>query len=92
MLGGGSVFIVMGGLYAYGSQRHRRFPEDIQRQIRALPERRRGQHVVDLVLRDGRVVKKVWVAYGRAPAMIGGRTVTQRYRPSDVVSLARGTP
>ena len=51
---------------------------------RGLPERRPNQHVVDLELHDGRRVRKVWIAHGKFVALMGGRTITQRFRPRDV--------
>ena len=63
----------------------RALPESVCREIARLPERRANQHVVDLELVDGRRIQKVWIAWGRYPAMIGGRTLMHRYRPRDVV-------
>jgi hypothetical protein len=68
-----------------GTRRRRAFPDAVAAEINALPERRRHQHVVDLEMNDGRVIRKVWAGYGRFPALIGGRTLLHRYRPRDVV-------
>jgi hypothetical protein len=80
-----SVLAMIRGLLALGTRKHRAVPESVAAEIARLPERRRGQHVVDLELRDGRRVEGVWVAFGKYPALIGGRTRRDRYRPADVV-------
>jgi len=71
-------------VYVVGRMPHRALPENVADELSRLPERRANQHLVDLETCDGRVIHNVWVAYGRYPAMIGGRTLTQRYRPTDV--------
>ena len=72
-------------IYWYGSREFRSLPESVCAELARLPERRSNQHVVDVELRDGRVGHKVWVAYGRYPAVIGGRMLIRHYRPKDVV-------
>lgn len=63
----------------------RAFPDSVRAEILQLPERRPNQHVVDLELADGRMIRKVWVAWGQYPAIIGGRTLLARYRPRDTL-------
>jgi hypothetical protein len=75
--------------YLVCTRQRRELPEPVRAEIAQLPMRRANQHVVDLELEDGRRVEKVWIAYGRFPAALGGRTLTQRYRPHQVVH-ARG--
>jgi hypothetical protein len=83
-----SVVILLAMVVAvpYGRRPARALPDEVCVQIARLPERRKNQHVVDLHLRDGRVVRKVWIAWGRYPALIGGRMLMGRYRPDDVVA------
>lgn len=71
--------------HCVSTRRGRELPEPVRAEIAQLPMRRANQHVVDLELEDGRRVEKVWIAYGRFPAALGGRTLTQRYRPRQVV-------
>lgn len=63
----------------------RALPDSVSAEVWKVPERRSNQHVVDLELADGRVVRKVWIAWGKYPALIGGRTLLGRYRPRDAV-------
>jgi hypothetical protein len=62
----------------------RELPAAVVEEITKVPERRPNQRVVDLTLRDGRVVEKVWIAWDRYPALIGGKTILGRYRPKQV--------
>jgi hypothetical protein len=48
-----------------GSSPSRRLPPAVVAEITKLPEFRPGQHKVDFVLRDGRVIRGQYVAYGR---------------------------
>jgi hypothetical protein len=78
-------FALMVALAAAATRPSRRLPEPVCEQIAALPERRRNQHVVDLQLSDGRVIEKVWIAWGKYIALVGGRMRRQRYAARDVV-------
>jgi hypothetical protein len=89
MLVCGGVLAMMALVAVAGSRSWRSLPDDVCEEIAQLPMRRPNQHVVDLELKDGRQVRRVWVAWGRFPAMIGGRTITQRYRPRQVVHAHR---
>jgi hypothetical protein len=79
-----AVLVVLVGVYVVGRMPHRALPESVVEELSRLPARRPKQHVVDLETNDGRVIRNVWVAHGRYPAIIGGRTLTRRYRPRDV--------
>ena len=82
---GAALLTALGLVGVFGRRDSRALPESVCDELAAIPERRENQHVVDLELRDGRRIRKVWVAWGRYPAVIGGRTITQRYRVGDVV-------
>lgn len=88
----GMLLLGLVALYAFGRRRARALPDPVCLQIASLPERRKNQHVVDLQLRDGRVVRKVWIAYGRFPAVIGGGMLFRRYQPEDVVAALPHQP
>lgn len=80
---------VMAALTVAATRPSRRLPEPVCEQIAALPERRRNQHVVDLELIDGRVVEKVWIAWGKYIALVGGRMRSRGYAARDVVGARR---
>jgi hypothetical protein len=82
---GAACFGALGLAVVFTRQSWRALPDGVVEQIRRLPETRPNQHRVDLELRDGRVVEDVWIAWLRYPAVIGGRTIRARYRPSQVV-------
>lgn len=86
MLVSATILVGMVAMYVYGRRPARALPDEVCLQIASLPERRKNQHVVDLQLRDGRVVRKVWIAWGRYPAVIGGRMLLRHYRPNEVVA------
>ena len=81
----GVGFLVGLGLVGVlGRRESRALPGSVCEEIGTIRKRRANQHVVDLELRDGRRIHKVWIANGRYPAVIGGRTITQRYKVGDV--------
>jgi hypothetical protein len=92
VLVGLAVLAVLLLVYVVGRMPHRALPEDVIEEVSRLAPRRPNQHVVDLETSDGRVIRNVWVAYGRYPAMIGGRTLTQRYRPKEVAHARPAQP
>jgi hypothetical protein len=70
---------------AAATRRRRRLPEAVCRELALIPPVRWNQHLVDLELSDGRVVERVWIAYGRYVALIGGRMRSQRYAVDEVI-------
>jgi hypothetical protein len=83
-------FFILG--YVFTRLPARSLPESVVDEVSALPMRRKDQHVVDLETNDGRVIRNVWIAWCRYPALIGGRTLRGRYRPKNVVhARAPGT-
>jgi hypothetical protein len=80
-----TVLASLGLAYFIGTRPWRALPDGVCDEIAQLPTHRPNQHVVDLELKDGRVVRKVSVGYGRFPALVNGRTITHRYRPRDVL-------
>jgi hypothetical protein len=85
MVIGAAIFGFLGVAYWATRLPSRALPASVSDEVRRLSERRPNQHVVDLELADGRVVRKVWIAWGKYPAMFGGRTIRGRYRPRDAV-------
>lgn len=88
---GGVTFVVCASGLAllvlipvFGRRDSRALPPSVCKELEAIPERRRNQQVADLELKDGRRIRKVWIAWGRYPAVLGGRTITQRYKIRDV--------
>lgn len=77
-----AVFIVIA---LYVARPSHALPDEVAEQIRALECVRPNQHLVDLELADGTVVHRVYVAWGRYPAM-SWKTLFRRYRPGDVVA------
>ena len=74
-----------------GSRPWRALPDDVCQEIADIPERRTNQHLVDLELHDGRIIRKVWIAYFQFPSWpYGGRTITHRFRPKDVIHAVNG--
>jgi hypothetical protein len=84
-VGCAGVLGCLGLVYVLGSRPWRALPDAVCEEIAAIPARRPNQHVVDLELRDGSRLRKVWIAYGNFPAVLGGRTITRRFRPRDVI-------
>lgn len=80
-----AVSIIGGSFFLIAMRPSRRLPDGVCQELAAIPMRRRGQHIVDLQLRDGRVVEKVWIAYGKYVALIGGRTRSHSYTARDVI-------
>jgi hypothetical protein len=93
-----AVLVFLALAPAVGSVRFRKLPEAVTAQILEQPYDRPHQHLVDLELESGRWVRRVWVAWGAYPALVGGRTWTGWYRPSRVVAARphrrkpRGSP
>lgn len=85
MLVSAGVLAAFGLIYVVGRSPRRALPDNVVEQMKALPERRPNQRVVDLELADGRIIRKVYVAYDRYPAVIGGTMILGHYRPADVV-------
>jgi hypothetical protein len=77
---------------AVGWREARALPTSVCRELARFAERRPNHHHVDLELRDGRRVRGVRVDRSRYPSVIGGRTITQRYRVGDVVAVRRHEP
>lgn len=63
-----------------------RLPTDIKQKILRFPEYRMGAHRVDLVLRDGRVVKDVVVAWGDEIVDLGQGQVLD-FDPDEVTDV-----
>jgi hypothetical protein len=79
---------VLAGMFlmtALASVPWRRFPDPVIAEIKQTPTKMPNQYVVDLELDDGRIVRSVWVGYGRWPAWAGGKTIRERYRPRRVL-------
>jgi hypothetical protein len=66
-------------------RRNRALPPSVVEELESIPTSRANQHRVDLELGDGRIIRDVWVAWNTYPALVGGRTIRKRYRPSEVV-------
>jgi len=65
----------------------RRFlPEAIREKVTNLPEYRMGAHKVAVVLRDGRVVEDVIVAWGKEIISEGGQ-IEISFLPEDVMDV-----
>jgi hypothetical protein len=92
MLMGAIPLLMMGLLYWYTRRSFRGLPESVAAEIRALPERGANQHLVDLELADGRIIKKVYVAWQRFPSVSPRRWLVHRYRPSAVVHARQHNP
>ena len=86
------VWAALALVRALGRSEARALPVSVATRLRRIPERRPHQHRVDLELRDGRRIRDVRVEGGRYLSVIGGRTITQRYRVDDVVRVRRHEP
>ena len=66
-----------------------RLPAEVQEKILTLPEYHMGAHRVDLVLRDGRVISDVIVAWGDEVIRIAGHDVADDlpFAPEDVLDV-----
>ena len=83
-----SVLALLGLLGWYGRRPFRALPEPIVDKLRTIPmaRPRYGQHRVDLVLDDGRVIRGVYVGLGRYPS-ISPRRLVRRYKASSVIDV-----
>jgi hypothetical protein len=77
----GAVFLLM---FFYATSKRHELPESVVQELMEIPEVRDNQHRVDLELRDGRVVRRVGVAWGRY-LTFSPRLLFRRFRASDVV-------
>ena len=78
------LLIPFGLLVGAGTRPSHRLPEAVRHELERIPTRHWHRHLVDLELADGRVVEKVYVAYGKYIALIGGRMRSHRFTASDV--------
>jgi hypothetical protein len=62
------VWVIRGLVSRLGWTRSRALPTPVVAGLAAIPERRPGQHLVDLELRDGRVVRRIRVDRGLYPS------------------------
>jgi hypothetical protein len=85
MLVGAAALVFLGAAYFVGRSERRAVLDAVVEQVKTVAERRPNQRVVDLHWKHGRVVRRVWIAWDRYPAVIGGKTLIGRYRPSSVV-------
>ena len=77
---------LLGGLLLatrYGMMQRRALPDEVAEKLTAIPTVQPNQHLVDLVLRDGRVVRGVYIGYGRFPRLTPRRLL----HPYDVKSV-----
>jgi hypothetical protein len=77
--------VLTGVLFLAGTRPSRKLPESVRQELTTIPTQSWQSQVVDLQLADGRVVPKVYVAFGRYIALIGGRMRSHRYSTGDVV-------
>jgi hypothetical protein len=62
MLVGAAALVFLGAAYFVGRSERRALPDAVVEQVKTVAERRPNQRVVDLHLKDGRVVRRVGVA------------------------------
>lgn len=75
----GSILAFFALLLAFNMRASRELPPPIVEKLKGIETIRANQHLVDLTLDDGRIVKRVYVGYGRYPAM----TPRRLFRPYD---------
>jgi hypothetical protein len=88
----GCAGVLMAMLFAgwYCQRPWRALPDPVVDKLKSIPTKRPNQHLVDLVLEDGRVISRVYVAWGRFPS-ISPKRLFRPFRPDSVVD-ARPTP
>jgi hypothetical protein len=69
-----------------GTRERRILPIAIRAILADVPQRRPGQHRVTVTLKDGRIVKHVWIAYGTCVVAVG-RLPRVPFSASDVVQV-----
>lgn len=85
VVAGGTILLGMAMSVPLAQRKSRALPPHVVGELRQIPTDRQDQHLVDLELADGRVVKDVRIAWNTWPAWVGGKTIRKRYRPRDVV-------
>lgn len=86
----GSVLMSFALLLALNMRASRELPAPIIEKLKGIPTIRPNQHLVDLTLDDGHTVKRVYVGYGKYPAMTP-RRLFRRYDHRAVVDV-RASP
>jgi hypothetical protein len=83
-----AILGLFGAVHVYSARERRALPDSVVESLKSLPEIRPGQHLVDLVLDDGRVIHRVYVAYRRWPSVSPRRI----FHPYDVKRVVAARP